>query len=470
MAGRVASRPLSGETVFAPRRPRVYEPPPASAHGGPPLFLDRPAPPAVPSFAASESEGDARWEESELQPPYPSDQVEKEVATELHPVERVEPQASPSKTLAGEASSDQIHVLGNDVQGKYIAHALAGRNYLPPVRLIVHKRAMQQMWEAAGRSIDLLRDGRHIVNDRAVPELAVHHRLCSNRPLPGESDEPIDHLIVTVPSSSVIRAFAAIKHRVDEQTTVCLVQDGLGLVEALNEAYFPDPQSRPSYVLAHMTHQLLPVEGRPFSVRELKQGRLYLTALPRDLGQTQIRYHPPVERLLRPSHLLRLLTTTPGLHAGGFSLDRFLRFKLSSVVFKSVVDPLTVVLDCTYDKLVGNAYATQLMDQLLGEIVNVIMRLPEFRDSPRRDEFRGAGFRKEIFSRLARKGRSDSRMRSLTERGWEGDIDFLNGYFIKRGREVGVRCPANETVLWMVKSKHAAQLAERRREVAFEGW
>ncbi|KAK1768778.1 ketopantoate reductase PanE/ApbA C terminal-domain-containing protein [Phialemonium atrogriseum] len=364
--------------------------------------------------------------------------------------------------------SDQIHILGSDVQGRYFTHALASCKYLPPVRFLLHRRAMQRIWEDGGRCIHLYRGEEYLPNARAVAELVQHQDFWSGKALSGQPVEHIHQLIITVPASSVVRAFASIRDRVDARTSICLVQDGLGVVEALNETYFPDPTSRPAYLLGHMTHQLYPVQDSMFSLSEVKQGRLYLSALRGDLGHSRIRYHPPVERWSKPGHFLGLLTSTPGLQAGGFPLEKFLNFKLPSTVFKSVVDPLTVILDCTYDKLAGNTYARQMMDQLLGEILNVVARLPELRGYAKFNDLRGGGLRKDVFERLARKKDGDSRMRSLIRRGWEGDIDFLNGYFVKRGREVGVKCPANETVIWMVKARHAAQLAQRREEIAFE--
>ena len=319
----------------------------------------------------------------------------------------------------------------------------------------------------------LYRGGEQLSSQRAVAELVARPgqdpdfwtgRGLSDRAV----EKPIDQLIVTVPAFGVVRAFSSIRHRVDESTTICLAQDGLGVVEALNETYFPDPSTRPAYVLGHTTHRLYPVRDELFSLSEFKQGRLYLSALRRDLGHTQMHYHPPAERLARSSHLLRLLTTTPGLQAGGFPIDQFLRYKLPSTIFKSVVDPLTVILDCTYDKLAGNAYARQLIDQLLGEIVNVVGKLPELRGSTKLGWFRDGSLRKDLFGRLASRKNTESRMQVLTRRGWESDIDFLNGYFVRRGREVGIKCPANETVMSMVKAKHAAELAQRREEVAFD--
>lgn len=353
--------------------------------------------------------------------------------------------------------SDQIHVLGTDTRGRYLTHALATCGTLPPVRLFSHKWSLTREWEESGRRILVHRGDECIPSGLTVLEQVSHHGL------PTAYQTAIDQLVVTVPAVSAVRAFSAISHRVDEKTIVCLLQDGLGVAEALNEAYFPDPLKRPSYVLGHMTHVLSPQEGKRFTVSEIHQGRVYLSALGRSLAQSRIRYHPPTERNVRVSHFLQLLSAAPRLQAGGYSLDRFLHHKLQATVIKAVLDPLTVVLDCNFGKLAGNTYAKQMIDQLLGEISSVISRLPELRGSTHfQGMIRGGGLRQEVYKRLGRLKDSNSRMYAQTKRGFETDIDFLNGYFAKRGREVGVKCSVNESVIWMVKAKHMAQMAQAR--------
>jgi ketopantoate reductase len=365
--------------------------------------------------------------------------------------------------------SDQIHILGNDAHGRFMAHTLSNRENTPPVRLFLHNHGIKRKWDQAGRCIHLLRDNEHIPTRRVIAEQVKNQDFLAKDAISYGDADHINQLVITVPACSVLQAFSSISHRVTSQTTILLAQDGLGVAEALNSAYFPDPMSRPIYVLGHMTHKLYPVPDNSFAVAQTKPGRLYMAAFRRDMKQAATIHHPPVERLSRPQHFLQLLTTTPELRAGGFPVDKFLlRFKLPDTVFHSVMDPLTVILDCKYDKLIDNTYAKQLMDELLGEIVNVISRLPELRGSLLLNGLRDGEFRNDIFSRLGRMRDSDSRMRFLTQKGFKNDIDFLNGYFVRRGRDVGVRCPANETIMWMVKAKYTEAMSQRREAIPFQ--
>jgi cytochrome b translational activator protein CBS2 len=368
--------------------------------------------------------------------------------------------------------SDQVHVLGNDVSGRYVTHALASCEALPPVHFFTHRKDFVELWRKGGRRLLLQNGDRSIVTRRARAVYANRNvndgRLYKAHP---KNDYgPISHLIVTVPAASAVRSIHSILPRITSKTVVCFLQNGLGVAEAVNEAFFPNPVDRPLYVLGHMTHTLVPKQGEAFTVQEIKQGRLMLTALGRDLTHSQINWHPPSERNARIAYFLNLMSTVPRLQAGGYNVEEVMVKKLKRLIATSVLEPLTVVLGCNFEKLLKNSYANHMIDQLLGEILAVVARLPEFRGSKEiQYMIRHGDVRNHVYKRLMFLKDSPSRMLVQTKRGHQTDIDFLNGYFIKRGREVGVKCPVNESIVMMVKARHGAELTRIREQVSIEG-
>ncbi|KXX80896.1 putative 2-dehydropantoate 2-reductase [Madurella mycetomatis] len=348
--------------------------------------------------------------------------------------------------------SDQIYVMGLDLVGRYITHALAGCETIPPVRYLLHSRQLCNKWVQANGRLTLHR-GRDIIVRRGVQA----EDITEQAQYPADDDDIIHNLIVTVPAGQVVQALERIRHRLDHRSTICLVNDGLGVAEALIEAYFPVESRRPIFLLGHFSTHLGHTKAR-FSVSEVRQGRLYLTLLsPQAPGPGmpfQIKRHPPLERTARATHLIRLLTAMPGLHATGHPLADFFKRKLPTVAFRSIVDPIAVLLDTTYDKLPSNPYARQLMERLLGEVSRVVSSLPELRDSR---EFRqsvvDSTLRKEVFRKLMLQRTADSKMRAHTARGWDTDVDFLSGYFIRRGRQLRLNITALDSVMWAVKAK-----------------
>lgn len=363
-------------------------------------------------------------------------------------------------------------MLGSDVSGRYVTHALASCQALPPVRFFTHRKDLVGLWRQGGRRLLLQNGERNIVTTRAHAEYANRNPndRRTHKVEPNGDYGPISHLIVTIPPASAVRSIFTILPRITSNTVVCFLQNGLGVAEAVNEAFFPNPVDRPLYVLGHMTHTLAPKQGEPFTVQEIHQGKLMLTALGHNLTHSQINYHPPSERNARIAHFLNLMSTLPRLQAGGYNLEEVMVKKLKRLIATAVLEPLTVVLGCNYEKLLKNSHANHMIDQLLGEILAVVARLPELRGSNEiQYMIRRGDVRNHVYKRLMFLKNSSSRMMVQTMRGHQTDIDFLNGYFIKRGREVGVKCPVNESIVMMVKARHGAELTRIREEVSIEG-
>ncbi|KAH8882683.1 hypothetical protein GQ53DRAFT_753480 [Thozetella sp. PMI_491] len=378
-------------------------------------------------------------------------------------------------TLSGyPRPSDQVYVLGSDLNGRYIAHALAGCKTIPPVRYLIYSEFLWKKWLDGGRAIRLQRgDDEVVTHDRIIAEF-VSRGGQPRPPLSGRpSDEPIQNLILTLPCHQIAEALSYIRHRIDHRTTICLTQDGLGVAELLEDLFFPDPLTRPVMVLAHTTHALGFVPRDSFAVSEVRPGRLFLSAIrsaPLALGKRiEISYHPPIERTPRTTHMMRLLTAMHGLKATGHPLEDFYRHKLPVTAFRAVADPLTAIMNCTYDKIPANLYARNMFDRGIGEVCNVLMRLPEAKNSLKFASFvRDGRFRQEAFHKLKRKQGGTNALRWAVRWGQESDIDFLTGYFIKLGGELGVKTTTLENIMMLFKAAHTTRSDERKAEIPFE--
>ncbi|KAH6855104.1 hypothetical protein B0I37DRAFT_363922 [Chaetomium sp. MPI-CAGE-AT-0009] len=362
--------------------------------------------------------------------------------------------------------SDQIHVMGLDLVGRYIAHTLAGCRTIPPVRYMLHRENLYKQWHLAEKQLTLYRGDLRITQRRVIAE------YISDEQAETQSGIIIHNLIVTLPAAQVVQAFKRIKHRLDHRSTVCLVNDGLGVAEELIATYYPYESTRPIFLLGHFTTALDHTASR-FSVAEVRPGRLYLSLVsPQKVEGSQrfrIKRHPPFERTARATHFIRLLTAMPGLNATGHPMVDFLRRKLPTVAFRSIVDPLAALFNCRYDALSYNPYARQLMDTLIGELSGVLTRLPECRHSRGFRQFAAASsLRAEVYHKLIRQKTADSKMRAQFAAGWDTDVDFLSGYFVKRGREIQADVSALESVLAAAKAKQVMLLKDLADDIPLD--
>lgn len=362
----------------------------------------------------------------------------------------------------------QIHLLGTGLRTNLLAHALSGLKHVPGVRVLTPLRKTLSDWHDEGRCFNVIRNGAF--SSRSDPVLEYISRS-DRAPL---SKTHIDHLIVTLPAVHTTNAMKRIAHRIDQYTTICLVQDGLGVDEELNREVFPDPQTRPHYILGHMSQSLAYVKlgGKHYrcSVQETNPGTLALTALSRASAQfSRLKFLPPNQRNPRVGHLLQTLATAPDLGAGLYPLETFMMRKLPDMVFRSVIDPLSVMLDGSYSQVYNNPRSMQLMDQLLGEISQVLLALPELRGSNWLWRYvRDGKIRKDCFSKLLQRQNSDNPMLQLVREGRKTDIAYLNGWFVKRGREVGIQCAMNQMLIAMVTAKQQGHHAESQALIRFQ--
>ncbi|KAK4042178.1 ketopantoate reductase PanE/ApbA-domain-containing protein [Parachaetomium inaequale] len=361
--------------------------------------------------------------------------------------------------------SDRVHVMGLDLTGRYIAHTLAGCETIPPVRYMLHRHYLLRQWKESEKQLTLYCGDRRITRRRVVAE------YISEEQAEGKSGSVVDNLIVTLPASQVVQALGHIRHRLDHRSTICLVNDGLGVVEALIEAYFPDLSTRPTFILGHFTTKLGHTDSR-FSVAEVRPGRLFLSVFsPHEPGGGErfyVKRHPPLERTVRATHLIRLLTAMPGLNATGHPMTDFLRFKLPTVAFRTIVDPLAALLNCRYDHLPTNPYARHLMDRLIGELSHVLSLFPECRQSRRFRRFAAtSSLREAVYKKLTLQRTADSKMRAQFAHGWDTDVDFLSGYFVRRGREVQASVATLEAVGAAAKARQVIFLKQVEGDIPF---
>jgi len=217
-------------------------------------------------------------------------------------------------------------------------------------------------------------------------------------------------------------------------------------------------------MLGNASHGVFPSD-RPWTVTHVSQGQLKLTILPRDTdkstGTGSVRRLDPG---WAPSsrYMLMMLCRDPDLQATGLLYPEYLKAHFEFVAVNSVIGPLSVVFDCSCNQLLYNYPASQTMKSLLREISGVLTILPEFDNSRNITKHFGLErLESLVLSVIARTGDNLTSMLRNVRTGKRTDIDYYNGYIVRRARELGVPFSVNEMVVNMVKAKQAMVSRER---------
>jgi len=235
----------------------------------------------------------------------------------------------------------------------------------------------------------------------------------------------------------------------------------------VNKALFPDVENRPNYMLGITSHGVYPT--RSFSIVHAGLGTMALGLVPRypvlRQQNPRISLSTKGEEEWAPSsrYLLRTITRTPVLAAVGFSQIELMQLQLEKLAVNAIINPLTVVFDCRNGDLLYNFAITRVMRLLLSEISFIIYSLPELQGVPNvKMRFSPDRLETLAVSVAAKTSSNLSSMLQDVRQGKQTEIPYINGFVVRRGEEMGIKCVMNYMLLQIVKGKQ--QMMGRQAE------
>lgn len=366
-----------------------------------------------------------------------------------------------------------------------MAHSLARLPNRPPITLLLHDLKVYEDWKEHGRRIAIFRNGLAESSsgfDINVLKDSIWHSLPDGetklnkyrRKKPKNSDnwddEQIDSLIVTVKASQAIMALKSVKHRLTPDSTVLFLQNGMGTIEEANELVFPDPETRPHYLAGITSHALYRLKS--YNIIHAGMGTTSIgfpnpKTLPQGT-QTDIAGSDPEsvsaghDEPATSRYLLDTLTRIPALTAVKLNSSSLLQARFEKLAVNCVINPLTVLLDCYNGELLYNYYVSRTMRLLLIEISAVICAMPELQGVPNvQARFAPERLRTLVAGVASRTKSNKSSMLQDVNSHKETEIQYLNGYIVRKGDELGIKCALNYmmTQLIMAKSKHLRSIS-----------
>ncbi|KAI1545069.1 2-dehydropantoate 2-reductase [Pyrenophora tritici-repentis] len=396
----------------------------------------------------------------------------------------------------------RIHIIGIGNVGCFIAHALRGVVNAPPVTLIFKHWDRLKEWNESPQRLTLVTDGDSEFRDGydaelAIPRIRYHGKEVGLNPpkaetekgsppiFTGESREPINSLIVCCKAPYVLQNLSAVKHRLHKDSVILFLQNGMGIVEEVNKEIFPDPATRPYYMLGINSHGLHTSPSQRFTTVHAGYGTISLGILPhereRDPSSPYIPdvkftakhdgpIYPDPPTTLNPEYpepssakfpftpnqryLLRTLLRAPVLGGASFSPPDLLQMQLDKLAINCIINPLTVLLDARNGALLNNWALSRTMRLLLAEISLVIRSLPELQYIPNVAQRFDPGRLETGVVAIAHRTRDNvSSMLADARQGVQTEIEYINGWIVKRGEELGIRCSMNYMVMQLVKGK-----------------
>lgn len=226
----------------------------------------------------------------------------------------------------------------------------------------------------------------------------------------------------------------------------------MGTIEEVTESLFPDETRRPNFLAAITSHGVY--SQGPF--RSVHAGLANTT-----VGQV----HPRGDQ--NSQYLLSQIVNSPILAATEVSPSEILKAQLEKLVVNAMINPLTVVFGCKNGELFSRPEILDVMRNMLGEVYEVLQTLSS---GPQHDErFLLEKLEEKVVSVGVKTAENTSSMRQDVQAGRETEIEYINGWIVRKARENGVTCVWNEKVIEMVKKGDAIAVADIREHFPLEG-
>ena len=226
-------------------------------------------------------------------------------------------------------------------------------------------------------------------------------------------DEP-ELILVTTKAGDTLDAVAGVINQFAIDTPILLFQNGLGIQQAVAKRWPERP------ILAAST-----TEGanRPESGLLVHAGT----------GDTWVGpMTSPAKATVRKA-VTMLATSGLNIHPETDIVQRLWQ----KLIINAGINPYTAILDCPNGKILDAPLYQSTIDQLCLELSQLMDAAVRIRQTP--DALR------ERIEQVARNTAGNtSSMRADVQRGRQTEIDFINGYVAKLGKELGIETPVNQ--------------------------
>ncbi|PKS11179.1 hypothetical protein jhhlp_002940 [Lomentospora prolificans] len=336
---------------------------------------------------------------------------------------------------------DRIHILGVGNLGKLVAYHLVKQDPQTRVTLLFHRQSLVTEWDAAGRKIECVTDGQ------AHSASGIDAEVVSSA-----ESRPIKNLIVACKTFMTTTALSQVKNRLDGESTLLFIQNGMGTTEEVTSKLFPEAESRPSYWAG------ISIAGvyntKPFSVVHAGKGPLILGPVPNDSQDIPSQRTGNVSPNPKANYMIEKLVGAINLQATVTSAAELRKAQLQKLTANAIINPLTAIFDCKNGELLDNGAKQALIEVLVSEMGPVIRALlPPVETQPDANlaDFSDEKLLAYVHMVIDKTGKNTSSMLQDVKARRPTEIDYINGFIAARGEAFGLACPKHASLVTMVK-------------------
>lgn len=398
----------------------------------------------------------------------------------------------------------RFHILGLGPIGSLLSHHL--RRTLPqihPITLIHKNEGQANAARANGCAIRVEINGIVTSTDGFVSEAfnaptVIRRNSQDSQQTIGTGQDKIESLFITTKAHQTVPAIRRLLPRLSPNSTIVLLQNGMGVYEELTHDIFRNPDQRPHFILASNTHGAFRKDtydivhagvgeirfgivpdpsGRDFEVGFEDQAVPRGERAPRlsDISDTAQDLSHEKYKSLRGTVAAMLLLE--GLNVSWKPMSDVETTMRQKLVVNAVINPLTALMGCRNGDIFRTGASRRIAQRVCQEASYVFEAQLKADTKLWFDSLASAGMdtqgvpvkrlprkltksalEEEVF-RVAQMTRGNvSSMLADIRTGRSTEVDFINGYLLKLGNTYRVQMPATAMLLNLVKMRSSIPL------------
>lgn len=334
----------------------------------------------------------------------------------------------------------------------------------------------------------------------------------------GSSTEysPLENLIVSVKVHQTVSAITPLIPSITPDTSILLIQNGMGSYETLCDMFWPDPTKRPQFYLGITTHGVnslganassqFATHTKPeFSSYDQQQSLSSFNFTHASLGFLKIARVPSYDDAYKAetenqsgeqstsevsesledddissmdnlsyefalkSSFIKALQNAPGLRTQIVTYTEFLVAQMDKLIANAVINPLTAIYECYNGELTSLKTLSYLINKIAGEVSAVLKA--EYEDilppevlgtvlNPNRLE-------SIVLDVIMKTSENRSSMLQDIQTLKDTEVGHINGYIVRLGKKHHVGVLHNKMLMEMVNSKLSLARDRSKRSIPF---
>ena len=273
------------------------------------------------------------------------------------------------------------------------------------------------------------------------PRQRLRPRMCTLRAEPISATTTVTNALIATKAPDAVEALRSILPRLDKNPHIIILCNGaLAVKEQIQQLFHNERMDDPYTVtLASTTHGAYRQDSNDDDDDD--DGLYHVTHA--GVGQTFVEEHPSLAQLWDQS----------GLVASSISPHEMQRLLWQKLAANCTINPMTAILNCNNGQLIHQPLFQQMTPRVLDEIALVFAQQQQQSNYDETTQQPLTTQELDTFCRQVIHDTQDniSSMRQDVLQQRPTEIDYLNGYVVKKGQELGIDTPANLELTELVR-------------------